>query len=442
MTAERGDTGGSRRSVLPGAANRSLWLAAAWTGAGAAFVCAVAGIVAAAVCWLPAAGAAGNAGSAIHAGMLTFLAALHGGITVDGLHTAFVPLGLPLVVAAVAWRAGTALADAAEDAEEERPRRLVAVVATQLGAFATACGILAACSTLGTSSVGVTRAVVAAALLWLVTGAVAFVRNTALADELADRLPARTGPAVRVAVALIAGYLAVGALLAATSLAIHWHGVVDLTNRLGAGWSTVPVLLLGVLATPNAAVSAAGYLSGPGFAVGSGTVVRLDGAPHGAAPDFPLLAAMPSHPASPAVWLLVAATALLAGGCAAALARRSSPAWREQWRIAGLGVSAAAVIAVVLAWLAGGGIGDAHLATIGVSPWQFGAAILVGGGAATATVLGALSGAALLRRSAPAESEGAQATLAQLSARIGAGARVRAEGARNERTDRRDELAG
>jgi hypothetical protein len=46
----------------------------------------------------------------------------------------------------------------------------------------------------------------------------------------------------------------------------------------------------------------------------------------------------------------------------------------------------------VAAALAGGGIGDAGLAAIGVSTWQFGLAVAGGTGIAAAAVLGALTG--------------------------------------------------
>ena len=82
----------------------------AWTGVGAAAVCATLAIVAVAVCWLPVSGTSGHSRSAIHAGLLTFLAALHGGITVDGTPAAFLPLGMMIIVGMTAWRAGSGLA--------------------------------------------------------------------------------------------------------------------------------------------------------------------------------------------------------------------------------------------------------------------------------------------------------------------------------------------
>src|SRR3954451_9843985 len=101
----------TRRSVVPEAAARSLWKAAVWTGVGAAVVCAVVALVVVAVCWLPVSGDAGTGGnhanSTIRAGLLTFLAALHGGVTVDGNFAAWLPLGMLIAVGVTAWRAGS-----------------------------------------------------------------------------------------------------------------------------------------------------------------------------------------------------------------------------------------------------------------------------------------------------------------------------------------------
>jgi hypothetical protein len=109
-----------------------------------------------------------------------------------------------------------------------------------------------------------------------------------------------------------------------------------------------------------------------------------------------LLGALPLHSAGAFGWLLAVATPLTAGCCVALLARRAATG-RAPWRDAGLGIAAAAVFAGLAAAVAGGGIGDAGLATIGVSPWEFAIATAGGSGAATAAVLGVTAAAAGLR---------------------------------------------
>ena len=377
----------ARRSVVPAAAGRSLWLSALWTGAGTALVASVVGVVAVSVLWLPAAGQAGNAGSAVRAGVLTFLAGLHGGVTVDGLDANFLPLGLLGIVALLARRAGMGLADAAAELEIDDPRPLWRALALQAGAFAVVCGLLALLTPLGTSSVPVVGAVLAGLVLFGLAGGGFFVRETpALADQVAEVVPHRFRRAGRVAVAVLAVQLAAGTLLAAASVVLHHDRVEALSRQLGGGWSGVPVLLLGVLAAPNAAVAGASYLSGAGFAVGDGTAVSLGSTPHGTLPAFPILGALPTGTASWAAWVLAGLMPLAAGGCAAALVQGSG-SWRARWRDLALGLGATALLAAVVAWQAGGSIGSGRLHAVGASPWQFGLAAAVGSGAVASVLL-------------------------------------------------------
>ena len=390
------DESTTRRSVVPQSAGRSLWLAAAWTGGGAVLVGAFIAIGAVAICWLPASGGSGNAGSTIRAGVLTFLAALHGGITVDGLPADFVPLGMTVLVGAIAWRAGSGLADAAADLGEHDRTRLLQAAASQAFVFAAGSAIAAHLATLGTSNVSALSAGLAGFVLFACTGGVAFVRSSPLRDELLARLPAYAPAVTRGAAAGIAVYLGVGALLVAGSLVIHHNRVELLSQQLGGGWSGVPVLLLGVLAAPNAAVAGASYVSGPGFALGTGSGVSLGSTVHGTLPDFPILGAVPTGPASTAAWLLVALAPLMAGVCVArAVAGTSGLLMRL--RDAALASLLAALVGMVLAWQGGGAIGSGRLSTVGASPWQFGLAIGGALAAVSAVSLSSLAGLAWWR---------------------------------------------
>jgi hypothetical protein len=381
-----------RSTVAPAGNGRSLWLSAVWTGTGTALVCAVAAIAAVAVCWLPASGGAGNADSTIRAGILTFLAALHGGITVDGVPSAFVPLGLTLVVGLVAWRAGAGLAGTADELGEQRTDRLVRVAGVQAAAFALACAVAAATVSLGTSSVPAGRVAVAGFVLFVLTGGIAFVRGTVLAEAVAERAPRWVGPALRCAAAAIAVYLAAGALLVAGALVVHHDRVQALSSQVGGGWSGAPVLLLGILAAPNAVIAASSYLAGPGFALGTGSAVSLDSTVHGTLPAFPVLGAVPSGPATTPVWLLAAAVPLTAGICVAVLAHRGAGRV-ARCRDAALGSIGAGVIGGILGWQGGGAIGTGRLSTFGASPGQFGA--LLAGAVAVTAATGLATAAAL-----------------------------------------------
>ncbi len=366
------DDEAARRSVVPEAAGRSLWLAAGWTGVGAAVVCATVAIVAVAVCWLPVSGTSAHPKSAIHAGLLTFLAALHGGITVDGTAAAFLPLGLMIIVGLTAWRAGSGLADAANSLGEDDPGRLVRAGAVQATSFTLVALIAVPFAQLGTSHAPVLGVAVAAFVLFAASGGVAFARSSALGPVLAARVPSVVPSVLRAAAGGVVVYLGAGAVLVAGSLAVHASRVEALSGQLGAGWASVPVLLLDVLAVPNAVIAGSAYLAGPGFAVGSATTASAVTTSHGVLPAFPLLAAMPTgHGAGGVVWSVIVATPIAAGLVVARLAGRAET-WAGRLGDATAAALTAAAIMFLLAWQGGGAIGSGGLRTVGASPWRTG----------------------------------------------------------------------
>lgn len=385
----------SRRSVVPEAAGRSLWLAAAWTGVGAAVVCATIAIVAVAALWLPASSnTSGRTGSAIHAGLLTFLASVHGGITVDGVAAHWLPLGMLLIVAVTAWRAGAGLADAAAELDETDPTRLGIAAAAQACSFALAVVVAVPFASLGTSDAPILSTGLAALLVFVASGSVSFARSSALRDILLERIPDEARRALRAGVAALACYVLAGSVLLAGSIAVHHGEVTTISRQVGGGWGGVPILLLGVLAAPNAIVYAISYLSGTGFALGTGTSVSLTSTAHGTLPGFPLLGAVPSgHGATPLVWTLAAVTVVGAGLACARVAHGAGglvPAIRTALAAA-LGT---ALAVMVLGWQAGGSIGSGRLRAVGPSPWHLG--LMVGGEIAVVS-LAALGAVALVR---------------------------------------------
>ncbi|SHG01633.1 hypothetical protein SAMN05443575_1135 [Jatrophihabitans endophyticus] len=413
--AGRAGRGGRFGPAGRDATPRPLSLTAAWAGVASALVAAVVVVAGVAVVWLPASGGSGSAGSAIRAGALTFLAAVHGGVTVDGLPTSFVPLGLTALAAVFVWRAATAVAGAAEEAGENRPVALLVALATQCGSFAVTCALLAAASTLGSSSASVPGAFVAGFVLSAVIAGPALLRHSALGDGLVAVVPPWLITAARVAGATLAVHLSAGALLVGGALVLHHDRVTALSHEVGGGWSGVPVLLLGVLAAPNATVAGAGYLSGAGFAVGTGTTAGLTGTTTGLVPAFPVLGALPTGDGAAApVWILAAVTPLAAGACLAALAGRATTP-SQRWRDAAGAVAGVAVLGAAVAWLAGGGVGTARLQTLGVPPLRFGLLLALWTGAVAAALLAARAAVAALRRHEGPQRPGLRATFAALA---------------------------
>jgi Family of unknown function (DUF6350) len=344
-------------------------------------------VVGSVLCWLPDAGVSGKAGSAIRAGLLSFLAAQHGGITVDGVPARFLPLGLLLVVVYFAGRAGQSLAEAIDaSAQPVPPARVLAALGLAAATYTGCCIALVALSRLGTSHAPPVATPVAAFVLFTLVAGVALWRS------LGIELPVWLLTAGRGAFGAAALYLAGGALLAAGSLVLHFHRVTEISRQVGGGLTGLPVLVIGLLCAPNAAVAGAAYLAGPGFAVGSDTTVNAFSTTHGVLPALPVLGAIPDgHGANPVVLALMCLVPLLAATVVARVVRRSG--------VRGLGHQLAATAAsgaltglvlAVASWLGGGSAGTDRLRTVGASAWKVGLAV-----AATVAVLALLAVAVL-----------------------------------------------
>jgi hypothetical protein len=342
--------------------SRSLPRAAAWTGGIAALTGAVLGALIAVLCWLPDAGVSGHPLSAVRAGVLGFLAAQHGGLVLDNVPTTFAPLLGTFVVAALAWRAGAALDELAAQLGERRRRVLLRAGLIQAMSYAAVCLALVQLSRLGTTSVRLAPAAVAAFLLFGCVAVPVLVRPA---------LPAHVRAGLRGAGAALAVYVGAGALLVGGSLVMHASDVMRLSRQVGGGLSGLPVLVLGILCAPNAAVAGAAYLAGPGFAVGTGTTVTAFSSSHGVLPAFPMLAALPTGDGANAVvltWMVV--SLLCAGFAAARLAGHAEGA-----RGVAVAVAAAGCGMALLAWLGGGAIGTGALSVVGASPWLAGLSV-------------------------------------------------------------------
>ncbi|MEU6664513.1 DUF6350 family protein [Streptomyces sp. NPDC046727] len=200
---------------------------------------------------------------------------------------------------------------------------------------------------------------------------------------------ARLGAAVRAAGAATTVLFGGGALLVGVSLV--WHGEPARASflQLTEGWTgRFAVLLLGIALIPNAAVWAASYALGPGFALGAGHLVHpLASDPAPLLPPFPLLAAVPEPGVGTeqnwAAGLLPAVAGMTAGwfvARAAVLRPESGEPARASWsagRTAGVVLLTATVCAAglaLLAELAGGPLGVAALTRLGPLWWQTGGA--------------------------------------------------------------------
>ena len=101
---------------------------------------------------------------------------------------------------------------------------------------------------------------------------------------------------LRILLIVIGMLLGISLLFFSISLALHFSVLSNLITVLQPGIFGGILLLILVIATiPNMAVSSLSYLLGPGFAIGSGTLINPAVHRIGEIPAFPLLAAIPTN---------------------------------------------------------------------------------------------------------------------------------------------------
>ena len=251
--------------------------------------------------------------------------------------------------------------------------------------------------TAGGITVSAPRAALTLAGFGTVAALVGALRNTGALGTVARRTPPVLRDGLRTG--MVAAFLLLGAGAGAAGLAMATGGGAA-TDMIGAYRTGVPgqagITLVSLAYAPNAAIWSVSYLLGPGFAVGTDTVVRTSEVSIGALPTVPLLAGLPHGPIG-GVGAGLLAVPVLAGMAAGwLLARRMIRAARDRTRVrwAPLLVAAAVsgpVAGIVLglaAVLSGGPLGGGRLAEIGPVGWQV-AAVATG-----VLAVGAMVGAA------------------------------------------------
>jgi hypothetical protein len=224
----------------------------------------------------------------------------------------------------------------------------------------------------------------------------------------ADVLPAWTrwrpdtraivAAALRGGAAAAAAVLTIAALAVAVLLLVNYAQIISLYENLHSGaLGGFTLTVAEILFLPNLVIWAAAWLIGPGFAIGTGSVVSPLGTTLGPIPSIPVLGALPQGNLAFAFVGLVAPIlvgflvgALLSGP----LAERIRQAGRLTWMLGaglGTGVVGGALLGV-LAWASAGSIGPGRLERAGPDP------IMVGLFAALELGVSAVVGMAASRR--------------------------------------------
>ncbi len=383
-----------------GDATRSLplvWTALAAAGAVSAAGLAVLALAVGVVSTLDPTGGPGFGGSVLLAGRL-WLLAQGADVTVASGPIALAPLLLTLGIAWGLVGAGRVVVRATGLSGARAAAGAAGVLA---GAHVVLAAVLALVVDGPDARVGLLRALLGSALLAVAAAGWGVSRESGLLDSAIDRLPGQTRPVLRGVLAGALTALALCLAVIAIALAADADGYAAVSGSLGgAGAGALGLLGLGVLLLPNAAAAVLGMAAGPGFSVGSGTLVSVHGVTLGQVPALPLLAALPDTQAVPLLAFASQAVPVLAGLVAGRTLARRFAAGDGGSVVAGLaGVLAGVLLGVVcglLVWAAGGSLGDGALADVGAPPLATGAAI-----AAQAGIAAALAAAVTRWRTAP-----------------------------------------
>lgn len=326
--------------------------------------------------FLSDAGTHGTPRGGLRVGALGWLMAHGSGVHVEGVAVTVVPLGITALVAWTIWRLGHRVGDSVSghgpDADRiaDGERDWTVLVATTVFTAGYLLVTILTLRTAGGADVGLAggRVVLWAIALCLTAGFAGIATGSGRAAIWTAYLPAAARAAGALALRIVGGYLVLSTAVFLAALAVDFDTAVNVMSRLhtDAGDATTYTALCLTL-IPNAAVFAGAYLLGPGFLVGTGTLVSPSVVSIGPLPMFPLFAALPDNGPTP-VWTpyLLALPLLLAAFVAARRQRRNPTLRWDEGALRGCaGGVLAGVLLGLLTAIAGGAVGPGRMRDFG-----------------------------------------------------------------------------
>jgi hypothetical protein len=362
------------RRAEPAWGSRVPWLAGVLAAAWAL----VAGLAVAALpallVWIDEEAAA-PVGEPVRIGGQIWLAGHRVGLQVDDADVRFAPLGMTIVVLLLLYRAARW---AAHTAGVTSVRRAAVVVIPAAGLYAAgATGVAVWSTTVHVSADPLSAAAWAGSVAAVGVG-VGVGYEADLGGRLAAWLPTGSLPVLRGAAVAVAGLFAVGSALVPVSAIANSDRIAAVAEALDPDLTGgLSLAMAGAALVPNAAVWAAAYALGPGFALGTGTSVGPNAVELGIVPALPALAAIPAETYGVWGWLVLVGPVLV-GILTGLLTRRFSTGgkWRRAVEVM-LSAALAAVVMAGLAVLSGGSVGAARLSVVGPMPLEVAIATFV-----------------------------------------------------------------
>ena len=279
----------------------------------------------------------------------------------------FMPWGLSLPLALLAYGAGRWATGVSGVPHAPAAVRLVAAMT---GPYALAGAALALAAASAEAYVDPRLAAVSTGLLMLVSAGSGVFVQSGLGARTWAAVPARLrtwlGAAALATAVLVTG----GAVLVVVALGGKAGRIGPLTTALDAGIvGGLLITLLGVVLLPNAVVWAMAYALGPGFAVGTGSVVSPGETRLGPVPGLPVLAGLPDETQGILGWVVVAIP-VIAGVAAALILHRTADHRGVLGGLLDSALTGALTGGMVgaLAAACGGSVGPGRLAEVGASP--------------------------------------------------------------------------
>jgi hypothetical protein len=336
-------------------------------------VCLAAGVVG----WfLTDAGAHGAPRDGLRVGALGWLTAHASGVEVSGTHVGAMPLGLTLLTGIVVWRLGLRLGDSVSghgpdaDAIADGVRDWTVASATGLFTlgYAAVVAVTHHLAATPATAPSAARALVWTVLLCALPGGTAIAVGSGRAAIWTSFLPMSVRASAAAAWRTLVWFLALSTAVFVVALAVHWDGAANVMSQLHTSPGAATLLVgLSLLLVPNATGFTGSYLLGPGFAVGTHTLVTPTAVVLGPLPLFPLLAALPDAGPTPgwAIGLLALPPLLAALAVHVTLRRYPTPRWDDA-ALRGVGAGLGCAVAfTLLAVLCGGAVGPGRMAHVG-----------------------------------------------------------------------------
>lgn len=344
-------------------------LGGAAAAAGTLVVCLALGV---AGWFLADAGAHGAPRDGLRIGALGWLTAHGSGIRVHGVMVTVVPLAVTAVCAWVVWRVGLRVGDSVSghgpDADRIADGERDWTVPTATLLFATGyAGVVAATAALAgdsTTTPSTTRAVLWSLALTLLVAGPAIAAGSGRLAIWTAVLPEGVKATGSAAGRILGWFLAASVLAFAVALLLDLAAAANVLSQLHVDPGEAGTyLVVSATLVPNAGVFAGSYLLGPGFAVGSGTLVSPTGVVIGALPLFPLLAALPDAGPTPAwtPWLMAVPGLVAILGAVRAQRRHPTRRWDEGALRGAVGGVLAGLAFTGLTVLAGGSAGPGRM---------------------------------------------------------------------------------